>query len=335
MTRPDGILLVNLGTPERPETAEVAAYLREFLGDPRVIDLPGPLRWFLVNRIIVPRRAALSAANYRKVWTEEGSPLMVHGTALRHGLEAELGGDVVLAMRYGQPSIRTGLETLAARGRRRPLVVPLFPQFAEATTGSVIAKVKDEIRRAGLALEPRFIEDFADHPAFIEAQARLIREHADLAAADCLLLSFHGLPERQIRKADPDGGCLRPGCCERAEARNARCYRARCQASARALVAALGLPAEKAQVAFQSRLGRAKWIEPYTDQVVSEMLERGRRHFVVVSPAFVADCIETLEELGIGLREQIEAAGGRLELVPCVNAAPDWVAGLARMVTEA
>lgn len=335
-----GVLLINLGTPEAPRTAEVRRYLREFLSDPRVVDINPIGRWALLNLVILPFRPKRSAEAYRKIWTEEGSPLLVHGRALAGKVAAALGGDheVVLAMRYGSPSIAAGLARLREAGVERIVVLPLFPHEAESSTGSTLAKVADEASRLPQAPPLAIVPAFYRHPAFIEALSITARPVLDELAPDHVLLSFHGLPVRHVLRADPGGShCLvSPSCCDAIGERNGGCYRAQCHATARALASALDIDGGGLSVAFQSRLGRTEWIGPQTDRVVQELAGRGVRRLCVMCPGFVADCLETLEEIGIRADETFRAAGGeRLHLVPCLNDHDAWVDAVVRMVREA
>ena len=326
---------MNLGSPEAPTAPAVRRYLREFLGDPRVLDLPAPLRWLLLEALILPFRPRRSAAQYSSIWTPQGSPLLVHGRALRDALAKRLGEGfrVELAMRYGEPAIRSGLEALLRADVTRIRVVPLFPQYASASTGSALARVFEvagELWNVP-ALEV-VAESYADEPGFVASLAAVARPALDAFRPDFVLLSYHGLPERHVRKSDATGThCLaRPDCCEALGPANRFCYRAQCLATSRALAAALELPPERHSTAFQSRLGRDPWIAPYTDRVLPELAARGVRRLAVLCPSFVADCLETLEEIGVRAREQWRALGGaELLLVPCLNAHPRWVDTLA------
>jgi ferrochelatase len=332
-----GLLLVNLGTPDAPETAAVRRYLREFLGDPRVLTMPAPLRWLLLYLIILPFRSPRSAHAYQAIWTEEGSPLLVHGRALRERLQERLGEGVrvELAMRYGTPSIRAGLERLKEAGITRVVAAPLYPQYASSTYGSTeeaLRAVADAL--GGLTLE--LVPPFYDHPAFLDAQAALAKPVLEALDPQKVVLSFHGLPESHLRKGDPTGShCLtQADCCAAVGEANRDCYRAQCYATARGIVERLGLAEDQWVVTFQSRLGPTAWIQPYTDATLDELVASGTRRVAVPSPAFVADCLETLEELGLQARENFEARGGEaLRLVPSLNAEPPWVEALAQIVS--
>jgi ferrochelatase len=331
-----GVLLINLGTPAAPETGAVRRHLREFLGDPRVIDLPAPLRWLLLELVILPRRPRRSAEAYRKIWTDAGSPLMVYTQALARELEARLAGaPVEVGMRYGEPSLSSGLAALRARGARRFVALPLFPQTAEATTGSV----RDALLRA-LAPdeEMRWVPSFYADAGFLEALRESMGPALDAFAPDHVLASYHGLPERQVRRADTSGErCLRAAdCCDAPAAAAAGCYRAQCYATTRGLQTTLGLDPARLTTAFQSRLGRSVWIQPYTDEVIGELAQRGVRRLAVLCPSFVTDCLETLEEIGIRAAEQWQGLGGEeLLLAPCPNASPAMADALARLAEQA
>ena len=274
MTPKTGLLLINLGTADSPTPGAVRAYLREFLMDPRVLDLPALRRWLIVHLFILPFRPRRSAEAYAKIWTPEGSPLLVHGRALAAKVAARLGAgaEVALGMRYGNPSIASALKRLREAGAERLVVFPLYPQNSGATTGSTLDKVRDETAGHWAPADIRIVPPFYDHPAFIDALAGLARPVIERIGPERVFFSFHGLPERQIRKADPGGGhCLaRPDCCERIGEANRDCYRAQCFATARLLADRLALPAEQRRVCFQSRLGRTPWIGPHTDELLAE-----------------------------------------------------------------
>ncbi|MSP15125.1 MAG: ferrochelatase [Myxococcales bacterium] len=334
-----GLLLVNLGTPDAPETAAVRRYLREFLSDPRVIDIAAPLRLLLLECVILPTRPKKSAAAYRKVWGPGGSPLLVHGRALAAAVQTELGSDwkVELGMRYGTPSLGAALVALHAAGVSRIVLLPLYPQYSSAATGS---SVEEAFRVAsGLQVVPAIsvTGSFHDDPRFIDAFAAVGAEVLERERPDHVLMSFHGLPERQIRRADPTAShCLTaPDCCDSAAAAGRGCYRAQCVGTARAIAARLGLAADGWSVAFQSRLGRTPWIRPFTDEDLPRLLAAGKRRVVVFCPAFVADCLETLEEIAIRARADFLAQGGEsLTLVPSLNATPAWVAAVAGLARD-
>lgn len=339
MPNPIGVLLVNLGTPDAPQAPEVRRYLREFLSDPRVLDISPVGRWLLLNLVILPLRPARSAEAYRKVWRADGSPLLAYSRALAEQVRAALPDmQVELAMRYGNPSIPAGLTALRDRGCDRIVVFPLYPQYAASSTGSTVEAVYRAA--AGLWNTPylTIVPPFYDDPGFIDAFAEVGAPVLAELQPDHVLYSFHGLPERHMHKSDVSGThCLRSAdCCATIVAANRHCYRAQCFSTARALTARLGLAPEMTTVSFQSRLGRAVWIRPYTDIVLPELARRGVRRVAVFCPAFVADCLETLEEIGIRAEEDFKKAGGEsLRLIPSLNAHPSWVRAAADLVREA
>ena len=333
------VLLVNLGTPRSPSVQDVRRYLNEFLMDPQVLNLPWPVRRLIVSGFILPFRPRRSAAAYASIWAQDGepngtpngSPLLRHTEALGEALGECIGAPCAVAMRYGEPSIAGAVRRLAAAGCTEALLVPLFPQHADSTRTTAIAAVR---RHLPAHMKLDVLPPFHSRKDYIDCQADLIERHLP-PRWEHLLLSCHGLPERHITKADPTGAhCLAsPDCCERASAAHATCYRHQCYATARALSARLGLDAERVTVSFQSRLGRLPWLRPYTDQVLAEMPGRGVRHLAVYCPSFVADNLETLEEIGIQGRGIFQRAGGEsLTLIPCLNASPDWVKALAGWV---
>lgn len=325
-----GLLLCNLGTPDQPTAASVRQYLRPFLSDPRVLDIHPVGRWLLLNLIILPLRSRKSAAAYRKIWSERGSPLLWHSEDLVAAVREQLGPDwaVELGMRYGNPSIGSALEKLRNAGAERVVVFPLYPQYAVSSTGSTVAEVFRLAARPWSPPSLTFVEAFYDDPGFIDAFAAVGGPILKTAEPDHVLMSFHGLPERHMRKTDATGQhCLASAnCCDTMVPANRACYRAQSYATARALASRLGLTEGSWSVSFQSRLGRTPWIHPYTDVVIPRLAADGKKRLVVFSPAFVADCLETVEEIGMRAKEQFVAAGGeQLTLVPSLNATPVWV----------
>ena len=332
-----GVLLLNVGTPDAPRPREVRRYLRAFLGDRRVLDLPALPRLLLLETAILPFRPRQSAEAYHKVWTEEGSPLLVHGRAFARALGEALGPEHVvrLAMRYGNPGIAEALADLRAAGCDRLVLFPLFPQYAAATTGTAVAAVFEALA-AGWDVPPiSVVPPFFDDPGTLAAMAAVGKPVLEELRPEHVLFSFHGLPERQIVRSDPTGAhCLRsPDCCDRPVP---LCYRAQAVATARGLAAALSLPEGRWSLAFQSRLGRTPWIQPYTDVRVRELAASGVKRLAVFSPAFVADCLETLEEIGLRARDDFLAHGGEaFQLVPSLNAHPAWVGAAGDLVRRA
>jgi len=334
-----GILLVNLGTPDSPETADVRKYLREFLMDERVLDIPFLLRWILVNFIIAPFRSPKSAKEYRKLWTDRGSPLLFHTQDLKDKLVPLLDKDkyqVEIAMRYQSPSMEDGLKALNKANVKEIVVLPLFPQYASASSGSVIDKVMELAREWQIIPGIRTISNFVDHPLFLEAWAELGRKMMAEGDYDRYLFSYHGLPERHILKGSVDGYCQLNGiCCATYQKKNQYCYRAQCFHTTRLISEKLQLPEEKVLTSFQSRLGRDPWIKPYTDELIKEMAADGVKKVMVFSPAFVADCLETTVEVGQEYRDLFLQLGGeKWDLVPSLNSADTWVNCVKDLVTS-
>jgi len=334
-----GLLLLNLGTPESPKPQDVRPYLREFLSDPRVIDIGAWQRWLLLNLVILPFRPKTSGEAYEKIWTERGSPLLFHTNDLAEKVRRRLGDGVVVdvAMRYGNPSIASALARFKAAAVDRIVVFPLYPQYSSAATGSSIEKVAVEAARAWNTPYLQFVPPFYEHRAFIDACLAVARPVMSEAPWEKVLFSFHGLPERHCLKSDDTGAhCLRRAdCCDGIVEANRNCYRAQCFATARALAAGLGVSEDRRIVCFQSRLGRTPWIRPYTDEVVVDLARSGVKRAVILSSAFVADCLETIEELGIRAADSFKAAGGQtLRLVPSVNATDAWADGVVTLARE-
>lgn len=332
-----GLLLINLGTPESPRASDVRPYLREFLMDPRVIDLPAWKRWLVVNMILI-RRPKASGEAYEKVWTEQGSPLLLHGLALVDKVSKRLEGvPVELGMRYGNPSIASALKRLRDAEVDKLVVFPLYPQYSSAANGSSLDKVFTEAAKLWNVPDIETIPPFYDDPGFITACAEQARPVIERTDPQKIYFSFHGLPERHVIKSDVSGShCLRStDCCARIGSANRYCYRAQCYETARRLAEELDVPQEKRVICFQSRLGRDPWIRPYTDLIMIEDARAGVKRAVMLSPAFVADCLETLEELGIRAVEDWTAHGGEtLEVVPCVNSDDRWVDALLDIVNR-
>jgi protoporphyrin/coproporphyrin ferrochelatase len=331
-----GVLLVNLGTPDSTATGDVRKYLQEFLMDGRVIDIPYFQRWMLVNLIIAPFRAPKSAAEYRKLWTERGSPLLFHTQDLKDKLVEKFDPEayvVSMAMRYQSPSIESGLKELMNAKVKKIIVLPLFPQYASASTGSVIDRVMEIARGWQIIPEISFVSNFVEHPLFQQAWVELGQEMMAKQEYDVFLFSYHGLPERQILKGSVENYCQLGGCCNKYGPKNQFCYRAQCFYTTRQLAAKLGLPEEKVMTSFQSRLGKDPWIKPYTDEVIKELAAKGVKKVLVFSPAFVADCLETTVEVAEEYKEQfVELGGEQWDLVPSLNSTDTWVECVKDMV---
>lgn len=333
-----GLLLINLGTPEAPTPSAVRRYLREFLGDPRVLDISAIGRALLLHLVILPRRPAKSAHAYASIWdAKRGSPLMFHSRDLAAAVAAQLGPawQVELAMRYGEPSLGAALDAFAAGEVDRVVVLPLFPQYASSSTGTAQARVMELAGQRWNVPALDFVPAFHDDPGFLAAFEQVARPVLGDFRPDHVLFSFHGLPVRQIVKTDRGGKiCFqRETCCD--EGKNPYCYRAQSFATARALAARLALTPDRYTICFQSRLGRTPWIKPYTDHVIDELARAGTRRLAVMCPAFVADCLETVEEIGIRARQQFLTAGGEdLVLVPSLNATAPWVDAVCAIATR-
>lgn len=334
-----GVLLINLGTPDAPTPEAVGRYLREFLMDGFVIDVPTPFRWFLVNLLIVPRRKYQSAEAYQKVQLPEGSPLLVHTRALAHKVAAQLGDDyaVEFGMRYGSPPIRSALANLKSRAADRIIVLPLYPQYAESSFETAVAETKRSARELGCEDVLTFLPPFYQDPGFINAWAERIRADIDPETSDHLVFSFHGVPVRHLTKFHRGSNSYTPAadCCTEITAENQNCYRAQCFATARAIAARLELHADDYSVSFQSRLGRAEWIGPNTVDMLQDLARGGIKRIAIACPSFVADCLETVEEIGIRGRETFLTAGGEaFQLIQSLNADEAWTDAIVKRIRE-
>lgn len=317
-----GILLVNLGTPDAPTAAALRPYLREFLSDPRVVEIPRAVWLPLLHGLILRLRPAASARKYASIWTAAGSPLKVHTesqTALLRDALAAAGQhqiDVDYAMRYGRPALGAALASMRARGCQRILVLPLYPQYSASTTATVFDEVARSLRRMRDLPEIRFVRDFHDHDGYIRALAGKVRQHwAQHGEPDRLVMSFHGIPRRSVTLGDP--------------------YFDECRQTGQLLAAALDLPAERWILTFQSRFGKAEWLQPYTQPTLEALPAQGVRTVDVICPGFVADCLETLEEIGMECRDAFLAAGGeRFHQIACLNGDPAWIAALTQLCID-
>ncbi len=333
-----GILLVNTGTAAAPRVAETRAFLREFLSDPRVLDMSRPLRWLLLHGIILPFRPKRSAEAYRRIWTDKGSPLLTAAHDLQTALRERMPeAEVEIGMRHGEPSMAAGLEALVQRGTDRILVAPLFPHYASATVGSVTEHAYALAGKLWTVPPLSILTPFYDKPEFLDAWAAVAKPELDGFGADHVLMSFHGLPERHVRKGDPTGKhCLMTQeCCEKIGPENRNCYRAQCVATARSLAKRLGLGDNQHSMAFQSRLGRDPWLGPATSAVLPELTAQGVKRLAILCPSFTADCLETLDEIAHEARNAFLDAGGEAFLaVPCLNGHPVWADGLAKLLAD-
>jgi ferrochelatase len=317
-----GVLLVNVGTPDAPDRAAVRRYLKEFLWDPRVVEMARPLWWLVLNLVILNTRPRRSAHAYAKVWSDAGSPLLVisrrQHAALQAGLQEQFGTGVkvALAMRYGNPSIAAGLEELRQAGARRLLVLPLYPQYSATTTASVFDAVTQELQGWRWLPEMRFINHYHDFPAYIAVLADSVRNYwSEHGEPERLVMSFHGIPEDYFRAGDP--------------------YHCECQKTGRLLAAALDLPADRWLLTFQSRLGPKQWLQPYTDKTLKALGKAGVNNVHVICPGFSVDCLETLEEIRLQDGDIFLAAGGKhFGYIPCLNADPAHIAALLQLIGQ-
>lgn len=317
-----GILLTNLGTPQAPQKKALRTYLKEFLSDPRVVEIPRFLWWFILNGVILNIRPARSAVSYASVWTERGSPLLFHTqdqtNALREVMKREYGDQVIVefAMRYGTPSIPEMLQSMLQRGTRKLLVLPLYPQYSGATSGSTFDALAADFTRRRWLPELRFITHYHDHRAYIRAIADSVRAYrAAHGSAELLLFSYHGVPQRYLDEGDP--------------------YHCECLKTSRLVAAELGLQENDYRTTFQSRFGREEWLKPYTDAILKELPTQGVKAVQVICPGFAADCLETLEELAVENRDYFLAAGGEhYHYIPCLNSSPGHIAALTELLNE-
>jgi len=333
MSPETAVILVNIGTPESPAVKDVRSYLREFLGDKRVITLPWLFRKILVNLIIAPFRGPKSAKLYQAIWTENGSPLLVNSIKLGEALQSEMGGSfhVFTAMRYGNPSMDNTMQKIAEGSFRKVILVPMYPQYADSTTGTTAAYFRKLMNRYSISAEVKIVAPFFQHPGFIEPfKNRILTCKPE--TYNHILFSFHGLPVDQTEKMHPGFTCEQAGCSDTYNMANAMCYKASCYETARLIAKACNLSENRYSVAFQSRLG-LKWLQPYTDKVVEEKAAQGVENMLVVSPAFVADCLETIYELGVEYNHLfIEKGGKKFQLVESLNDDPAWVKGLVEII---
>ncbi|TDO19738.1 ferrochelatase [Pedobacter duraquae] len=331
-----GVLLVNLGTPDSPEVPDVRKYLDEFLMDERVIDIPAFNRTLLVKGIIVPFRSPKTAKLYKEIWDENGSPLLYYSKIQAAMVQEQLGDEyhVELAMRYQSPSIQSALDNMKARLVESIQVIPLFPQYASASTGSVIQKVMEIVGKWQTVPPISFVNSFHDNKLLIETFADNARKY-DPSSYDQILFSFHGLPERQLKKCDHSGHhCLKSAdCCSTLTDVNKFCYSAQCHHTAKLIAAELNIPDAQYSVCFQSRLGKEPWVQPYTSEVLKDLAAQGKKRLLVFCPAFVADCLETLYEVTVEYGEEFKKLGGEeVQLVSSLNDHPKWIEAIVGMV---
>ncbi|WP_127846063.1 ferrochelatase [Psychroflexus aestuariivivens] len=332
-----GVLLVNLGSPKSTDPKDVKKYLGQFLMDERVIDIPKIFRSILVKGIVLNTRPKKSAEAYSKIWWDEGSPLIVLSKRLQKGIDEMTSVPIALAMRYGQPSIEQGLQELHDQGVDEVLLMPLYPQFAMATTETILVLAEELRREKFPKMEFTTLPPFYNHPDYVTVLSRSIGEQLDDFDYDHLLFSYHGVPERHIRKSDiTNSHCKIDGsCCQTPSKAHQFCYRHQCFETTRQVAETLNLKEGTFSTSFQSRLGFDPWLKPYTDRTVEKLGLEGTKKLAVVSPAFVSDCLETLEEINMEAREIFEESGGDdFKFIPCLNDRKDWVKTLSRWIDE-
>ena len=332
-----GALLINLGSPDSPDPKDVKRYLGEFLMDERVIDLPKPLRTFLVKGIILNTRPKKSAKAYKKIWWEEGSPLIVLSKRLQKAVQKKVSVPMGLAMRYGSPSIKQGIKSLVDQGVDEIMLIPLYPQFAMATTETILVLAEKIKNEKYPELEFTVLPPFYNHPDYIRVLSQSIQEDLKDKKWEHLLFSYHGIPERHIRKSDiTKSHCkIDKSCCQTTSEAHQYCYRHQCYETTRQVAEYLELKEGTYSTSFQSRLGVDPWLQPYTDQTVARFAKKGIKNMAIVTPAFVSDCLETLEEIGMEAAEDFEEKGGEeLHVIPCINTRTDWVNVMSRWIDQ-
>lgn len=332
-----GALLINLGSPDSPDPKDVKRYLGEFLMDERVIDLPKPLRTFLVKGIILNTRPKKSAKAYKKIWWEEGSPLIVLSKRLQEAVQKKVSVPMGLAMRYGSPSIEEGIKSLVDQGVDEIMLIPLYPQFAMATTETILVLAEKIKNEKYPELEFTVLPPFYNHPDYIKVLSQSIQEDLKDKKWEHLLFSYHGIPERHIRKSDiTKSHCkIDKSCCQTTSEAHQYCYRHQCFETTRQVADYLELKEGAYSTSFQSRLGVDPWLQPYTDQTVARFAKKGIKNMAIVTPAFVSDCLETLEEIGMEAAEDFEEKGGEeLHVIPCINTRTDWVNVMSRWIDQ-
>jgi len=331
-----GILLVNTGSPDSPSVSDTRRYLRQFLSDPRVIDMHPIGRWLLLNFVILPFRPKHSAKAYQLIWMNEGSPLLVHSKAFSDGL-AKNSPELLfeIGMAYGKPSIMDSVKALLSRGATRIIVIPMFPHYASATVGSVLEGSYSQLAQLPNVPPVDVLPPFYEAPEFLDAWAAIAGPQLEAINADHIVVSYHGLPERHVKNCDPTGAnCLQKAdCCERYRNHNPSCYKAHCIATTNGIVERLGIAKENYTLSFQSKLGRDPWLKPATDSTLVDLAKKGVKRVAVLCPAFVADCIETIEEIGMQGEESFLSNGGEsLHLVSSLNSEAHWVDGFTALL---
>lgn len=333
-----GIILMNLGSPDSTEVKDVHKYLMEFLMDKRVIDYPYLFRLLLIGGIIVPKRAPNSAEAYKKIWTKEGSPLIVITKQLQEALQKEIPDPVVIGMRYGRPGMKEAYDQLLEKDPeiKEVTALPLYPHYAMSSYETAVEHAKTIHKKYNYPFKLSFVEPFYNEVHYIDALAESMRPYLE-ADYDQILFSYHGLPERHMKKADPTKKhCMQsPDCCTVPSAAHSTCYRHQCFVTTKLIAKSLNIPKEKIGISFQSRLGREEWLKPYTAERLEALPKEGVKKLLVVCPAFVSDCLETLEEIVMEGRDSFMNAGGEsYTAIPCLNTHPLWVKAVAHLINE-
>ncbi len=336
-TSKKGILLVNLGTPNSPTKKDVKTYLGEFLMDQYVVDLPQFFRFLLVKGIILNTRPSKSAEAYQKVWTKEGSPLLVYSEKLLDKLKPNFSEPIALAMRYGQPSIKEGLQNLVNQGCDKIVVLPLYPQYAMSTTLTVEEKVKEELSKISSDITLSFVPPFYNNPSYIQVLGEKIRKEKTEKNADYILFSYHGVPVRHLYKTTPTKAHKKQNndCCKIGSETSEKCYLHQCIQTTEQLANYLNLEQGSYETAFQSRLGKDKWLEPATANRLEKLPKEGKKNILLVTPSFVSDCLETIEEIGMEGEEIFMENGGEdYNLVACLNDDDNWVKTVEALIRK-
>jgi ferrochelatase len=332
-----GVILLNLGSPDSTQVRDVRNYLREFLIDERVLDAPYAIRWFLVNCLILPARPRESAAAYAEVWQDEGSPLIVTSRKQQAALASKLDIPVELGMRYGNPSTPEALKRLLDQGVDDLFIMPMYPHYAMSSYETAVVALMDAARVQKPDLKTTLLPPFYQDPGYINAMIERARPSLERGDFDKLIFSFHGIPQRHLVKGDPSHQhCLTThDCCNTCHPAHATCYRHQCAMTVEKFVAAANLPKDKYMITFQSRLGREPWLQPYTDKVLEQLPQEGHKRVKVICPAFTADCLETLEEIAMRGRDSfLESGGEDFEQIPCLNETPAFIDFLANKVKD-
>lgn len=334
MKKKSAVLLLNLGSPDSTKVSDVRRYLREFLSDERVLDAPAPIRWLVLNFAILPFRPKKSAEAYKEVWLDDGSPLILMSKHVQALVQERVDCPVELGMRYGNPSTGDAINRLKAEGVTDLFIIPLYPHYAMSSYETAVVKVMEEIRAQDASMRTTLIQPFYKDEDYISALATSAKPFLG-KEYDRLLFSFHGIPERHLKKSDPSHAhCLvTPDCCDNCHPAHATCYKHQCLQTVKAFVEKAGVPLGKYSVSFQSRLGRDPWLKPYTDYVLRDLPKEGVKKLLVICPAFVSDCLETIEEIaGEGKEIFMEAGGEFFEQIPCLNDHPEWITCLAKRI---